>query len=142
MNDFQRQRGSVLVVSLVILVVMTLLVLSSARSSVANLSIVGNSQARKSLESSALQAIEQVIGNVANFETPTTQTLTVNNYAVTVTAPTCLSRAPASGYSALFALSPDDTNWEFQANATDPATGASVVMRQGVKVRLNAGSCP
>ena len=141
MKSVNRQRGSVLIVSLVILVVLTLLVLSSTGSSVTNLVIVGNSQARKSLESSTLQAIEQVIGNVANFQTPATQTLTVNNYAVTVTAPSCLSNVTANGYSALYALSPDDTNWEFQASATDPATGASVVMRQGVKVRLNAGSC-
>lgn len=142
MRSIGRQQGSVLVVCLVMLVLVTLFALTSINSSVINLKIIGNSQSLKSLESSTLQAIEQVIGTLASFQAPAAQTVTVNNYSIAVTAPTCLAFAPADGYSALSALSPDDTYWELQAAATDPASGASVAMSQGVKIRLNAGSCP
>ena len=141
MRSVGRQQGSVLVVCLVMLVLVTLFGLTAVNSIVVNLKIVGNSQSSKSLESSTLQAIEQVISSLASFQTPVAQTLTVDNYSVAVTAPTCLSAAPAAGYSALSALSPDDTYWELQAAATDPSSGASVAMSQGVKIRLNAGSC-
>jgi Tfp pilus assembly protein PilX len=140
-RSFGRQQGSVLVVCLVILVLVTLFGLAAVNSSVVNLKIIGNSQSLKSLESSTLQAIEQVIGTLASFQTPAAQTVTVNDHSIAVTAPTCLAAAPADGYSALSALSPDDTYWEFQAAATDPSSSASVAMSQGVKIRLNAGSC-
>jgi hypothetical protein len=124
------------------LVLVTLFALSSVNSSVVNLKIVGNSQSLKSLESSAIQALEQVIGTVASFQAPAAQTLTVNGYAVTVSAPTCLATDLAEGYSALSEVSPNDTYWEVQASATDPVTGARVAMSQGVKIRLSAGACP
>ena len=142
MRSIGRQRGSVLIVCLVMLVLVTLFALTSVNSSVVNLKIIGNSQSLKSLESSTLQAIEQVIGSLASFQAPAAQTVTVNNYSIAVTAPTCLASAPAEGYSALSAVSPDDTYWELQATATDPASAATVAMSQGVKIRLNAGSCP
>jgi Tfp pilus assembly protein PilX len=138
----RRQEGSVLVVCLVMLVLVTLFGLSSVNSSVVNLKIIGNSQSLKSLESSTLQAIEQVIGSLASFQTPAAHTVTVNAYSITFTAPTCLASSPAEGYSALSAVSPEDTYWELQAAATDPVTGANVAMSQGVKIRLNAGLCP
>jgi Tfp pilus assembly protein PilX len=132
----------VLVVCLVLLVLVTLFSLTSVNSSVVNLKIIGNSQSLKSLESSTLQAIEQVIGNPGSFQTPAAQTVTVNGYLIAVASPICLGSSPAEGYSALSALSPEDTYWELQAAANDPASGASVVMKQGVKIRLTTGSCP
>ena len=142
MRTIRRQQGSVLVVCLVMLVLVTLFALTSLNSSVVNLKIVGNSQSLKSLENSTLQAIEQVLGALASFQAPAAQTLTVNDYSVAVTAPTCVGSGPAEGYSALSSLAPEETFWELQASATDPVTGASVVMNQGVKIRLNAGWCP
>jgi Tfp pilus assembly protein PilX len=138
----RRQEGSVLVVCLVMLVLVTLFALSSVNSSIVNLKIVGNSQSLKSLESSASQALEQVIGTLASFQTPAAQTVTVNGYAVTVNAPVCIGSELAEGYSALSELSPNDTHWDVQATATDPLTGARVSMSQGIKIRLSAGACP
>ena len=138
----RRQQGSVLVTCLVMLVVITMFGLSSVNSSVINLQVIGNSQSLKSLEASAMQAMEQVIGSLASFQAPAAQTVTVNNYSVAITAATCLGSAPAAGYSALSTVSPEETYWELQGTATDPATGASVQMSQGVRIRLNAGSCP
>jgi len=137
----RKQQGSVLVVCLIMLVLLTMFALTSINSSVVNLKIVGNSQSLKSLENSALQAIEQVISDLASFQTPAAQTVTVNGYSIAVTAPACILTAPAEGYSALSALSPEDTHWELQAAATDHVTSATVGMSQGVKIRLNAGSC-
>jgi hypothetical protein len=142
MKTIQRQQGSVLVVALVLLVLVTMFALTSVNGSVVNLKIVGNSQALKSLETSTHQAIEQVIGALASFQAPAPQTLTVNGYSVAVTAPACVASGPADGYSALSSVSPEETFWEMQATATDPVSGASVVMNQGVKIRLNAGWCP
>ena len=141
MRTFRKQQGSVLVVCLVMLVVITMFALSSVSSSVVNLKVIGNSQALKSLETSTVQAMEQVISSLTNFQTPAAQTLTVNNYSVAVTAPVCLGSAPADGYSALSSVSPDETYWDLQASATDPATGATVQISQGVRIRMNAGSC-
>jgi len=140
-RTFRKQQGSVLVVCLVMLVVITMFALSSVSSSVVNLKVIGNSQALKSLETSTVQAMEQVISSLTNFQTPAAQTLTVNNYSVAVTAPVCLGSAPADGYSALSSVSPDETYWDLQASATDPATGATVQISQGVRIRMNAGSC-
>lgn len=142
MKPVRSQRGSVLVVCLVMLVLVTLFALSSVASSVVNLRIVGNSQSLKALEYSAVQAIEQVVSTLATFQSPSDQTVMVNGQPVAITAAACLTAVPASGYSALYALSPEDTHWELQASATDPVTGANVAMTQGVKVRLNAGWCP
>lgn len=141
MKTARRQQGSVLVICLVMLVVITMFGLSSVSSSVVNLKVLGNTQSLKSLETSTVQALEQVIGSLASFQAPAAQTLTVNDYSIAVTAPTCLGSAPAAGYSALSSVSPEETYWELQATATDPATGAAVQMSQGVRIRLNAGSC-
>lgn len=141
MRSIGRQQGSVLIVCLVMLALVTLFGLTALNSSVINLKIIGNSQSLKSLESTTLQAMEQVIGTLANFQTPVAQTVALNNYSIAFTAPTCLAATPADGYSALSALSPEDTYWDVQAAATDPASGASVAMNQGVRIRLTAGSC-
>ena len=141
MKTPRRQQGSVLVICLVMLVVITMFGLSSVSSSVVNLKVIGNTQSLKSLETSTVQALEQVIGSLASFQAPAAQTLTVNDYSIAVTAPVCLGSGPAAGYSALSSVSPEETYWELQATATDPATGASVQMSQGVRIRMNAGSC-
>ncbi len=141
MRSMSGQKGSVLMVCVVILLLATMFALSANSSSVANLRIVGNNQALKTLEYNAAQAIETVLSSLSAFQTPAIQTLTINGQAVTVTAPNCVFVSPAEGYSALNPLSPEDTQWELQATAADPVSGTSVVMNQGVKIRLNGGYC-
>lgn len=146
-----RQRGATLMVGLVMLVVLTLLVVSAMRSSTVNLRIAGNMQAKAEAAAAAQQAVEQVVSSSAIFYTPAGQTITVDidndgdtDYTVQIEAPTCLKMTAASGYSALFAASaPQDSNWDVKSTVTDTRTGAQVVLHQGIKVRLAAGSlCP
>jgi Tfp pilus assembly protein PilX len=141
MQSPSRQKGSVLIVCMVLLLLATMFALSSSSSAVANLKVVGNSQALQALEYNAAQAIERVISLLSTFQTPSNETVTVNGQPVAVTAATCVASAPSEGYSALNPLSPEDTHWELQASAADPVSGANMAMRQGLKIRMNPGYC-
>ena len=103
---------------------------------------MGNSQALKTLEYGATEAIERVISSLSTFQTPSDQTeIDVNGRLVAVTAATCVASPPSEGYSALDPLSPEDTHWELQASAADPVSGGRIAMKQGVKIRMTPGSC-
>ena len=52
-----------------------------------------------------------------------------------------LFRSPASGYSAVQPIVPEDTNWEVRVTVTDAISGATTGLTQGVKVRMLAGYC-
>jgi Tfp pilus assembly protein PilX len=128
--------------SLVMLVMLTLFVVSSINLSSADLRIVGNLQSKRTMGHSAQQAIEQVISSSANFDTPVPQTVTVNGIAVSLTSPACLGTSPATGYSAVSNITIHDTNWSLMATATDPLTGATATVTQGVRIRLPTNFCP
>ena len=140
----ERQRGAVLVVSLVLLVVLSLFVISSTQIAGGNLRIVGNMQSKQNVELIAQQALEQVISSIAPFYAPTS-TVTVAapvGMAVTVGNRTCVRATPAKGYSAVSGVSPDDTFWDVPITVTDTVSGASTATAQGVRTRLPAGNCP
>lgn len=147
------QRGVTLLVVLVMLVMITLFVLSMVRLSSTNLRVIGNMQAQRALESSAQQAIETDISTSSFFEDTATNTglwtggvasvnLVVNGYTVTVNRPACILSGPATGYSAISGITPEDTNWEVAASSSDSLTGAQMSIVQGVRIRLPAGNCP
>ena len=142
MRTLKQQRGATLVVSLVMLVVITLFVLSSINLNTTNLRIIGNMQSKSSIGFDAQQAIEDILSNLANFDTPVAQNVTVNGTSVAVSAPGCLGVSAASGYTAVWDITLYDTNWVVNATASDPATGASVVVTQGVRIRLPSNNCP
>lgn len=138
-----RQRGSVLFVSLVMLVMLTLVVVNSINISGVNLRIVGNMQHRSAAEATAQRAVEQVLGSAAPFYAPTTP-VTVSaptGMTVTVANRTCLAYGPAPGYSAISGLSPEDTQWDVRVTVTDSITGAATSVSQGVRIRMLAGHC-
>jgi len=91
------QRGSSLLIGLVMLVLLTLMGLSAFQASNTNLKIVGNMQVRQETFAAAQTATEQVLSTPAfiNPATPPTQaSVTMNNatYAVDFTpAPSCIS---------------------------------------------------
>ena len=140
----KNQQGSVLFVSLILLVAMTMIAVAGARVSTTQLRIVGNVQSVRLVESSAQLGVEQVIGSINSFANPT-QNVAVGNLPaginVSVSDRRCLSAAPAPGFSALMAVAPEDTIWEVDVDATDALTGATTTMTQGVRVRMLAGSC-
>lgn len=138
------ERGAVLIISLVLLVVLTLFVLSSTRIAGGSLRIVNNIQSRQAVDNASQAAMEQVISGVTPFYSPTS--------AVSVSAPagmtvsvgnrTCVRATPAAGYSAVSGVSPEDTFWNVPISVTDSVTGSSTSTAQGVRIRLPAGNCP
>ena len=152
-----RQSGTTLLVVLIMLVVITLLGIASIRISGSSMMVVGNMQARKYAEHWTLQAIEQTVNSITPFNTPAIQIVSTttlsgtdpfkiyavpNGVNITVGARTCLFSAPATGYSAVSTIAPEDNLWEFRVTVLDDFTKASAAMVQGVKIRQLAGSCP
>lgn len=100
----RRQRGSSLIVSIILLVILTLIVISVIKSTTVNSRVVGNLQVQKESEAAAQQAVEAIV--TSNFQiVPASATIAVNvsnasassavgQYTVTVTKPTCLTVAP------------------------------------------------
>ena len=144
MNMKSKQQGSVLFVSLVLLVAMTMIAVASSRVSTTQLRLVGNVQAVQRVESAAQLGIEEVVGRIDAFSDPT-QAIAVGNLPaginVTVSDRRCLNAVPAAGFSAVMQLSPEDTLWAVDVQATDGFTGAAATVSQGVRVRMLAGYC-
>jgi len=141
-TSFKRQRGAVLLVSLVILMIITLFVVSSANLTSSDLRIVGNFQSKMIINQSAQQAIEEMLSSVTNFTTPVAHTITVNGFQVAVSAPACIGTTIATGYTAVNNITLYDTDWSFTATATDPISGATATLNQGVRIRLPTDYCP
>ncbi|MDP1557437.1 MAG: pilus assembly PilX N-terminal domain-containing protein [Nitrosomonas sp.] len=147
------QRGATLVVGLIMLAVITLLTVSAFTLSGGNLKAVGNMQFRNEAIAAANMAIEQTINvnfsaiDHASYPATVNVDIDQNNttdYVVNVKAPICIKATLASiDPSALSGInsnvtSPSDllTLWEIEVEATNLATGASVVARQGINKRL------
>jgi hypothetical protein len=164
-----RQAGMVLMVTLVMLIVITLFVISMVRLSNTNAIIVGNMQAQKAVEAEAQQAAELALNKFTFWEdamttanswssstsaslsysalwtayTPTGASAAPKTQSdnITIYRPQCLYYEPATGYSALSGVAPQDTYWDLQVTASDSKTGASTEIHQGVQMRLPAGNC-
>ena len=152
MRSPTHQKGAVLLVALIMLVVFTLMALSGVNSSTASLRVAGNMQAQTEVCAAAQRALEQVLDEPSNFQyasdsPPPAQVITVSSggldYPVTVTLQ-CLGAQPVAGYSASFAASaPSESFWDVQATAFDPRSGATQVAHQGLRVTLAPGQvCP
>jgi Tfp pilus assembly protein PilX len=160
------QRGVTLIVGLIMMVLITLVVINAFTLSSSNLKTVGNVQVRSEATAAANQAIEQLISTTFTSALGT-QTFNIdidkdgtNDYAVSVAAPTCLKSMvvgtctnsgcevdPTCSASCqggvcvgLTATSCGNslTDWDIKAVVTHAATGASVTVREGVRVPLTS----
>ena len=158
------QRGSALIVTLIMLVLMTVLGGSTFTLASTNLKSVPNNQLHDEAIAAANAAIEQVISSpFTNAPAPESINVDINNdgvtdYTVQFTAPTCVSAstltsssAPPSSVSLPTAFNAAaatfyDTVWDIDAQVTDVASGASAHVHQGVRVLLDqtqyATVCP
>ena len=146
------QRGSALIISLILLVVLVLFGISAINTGLINLRISRNTQAAAEAQMAAQRVIDLKISDLATFNSPASAASTGpvdatgggNTYSVSFPQPDCIYIRPAPGYSyVLTPNAPKDTTWRFVANATDATTGTSVEVRQGVKVRLGTdAACP
>lgn len=156
----RRQKGATLIIGLIMIVLITLIVVNAYTLSSSNLKSVGNMQMREEGIAAANQAIEQVISSPFT-SAPTAQSINVDidkngttDYVVEVDAPECIRSATAAGAVRSQIGLPTgmtlgnfyNTDWDIKATVTDAASGASVVIRQGTRVRISetskAAVCP
>jgi len=137
------QSGMTLLIALAMLVVITILGISAVRMTSSSMLVVGNMQWKQSAENVAKLAIEQTMNSSAPFANPTAPVTfsAPAGYNVTIGNRNCLRSTPASGYSALSAVAPEENIWEFTISVNDTITGAQSSMVQGAKIRQLAGSC-
>lgn len=147
-----RQQGVVLVIALVLLVMLTLFAVSAIRSSTVELQIAGNEQIRKELAAAAQDEIEKylstmdVFNNLINGVTVASTNTSLRSGKITASAlkPVCIKAEPIAGSSlAHSSVGTSETDyWEVTATATDTATGGSVTITQGFRMRMPLSSCP
>jgi len=134
-----------------------------------SLKIASNTQTRAEATAAVQQVIDQIMSTTAFIISPTSvaglKPVDINNdglndYDVNLAVPVCISSVPIKN-SELKPLSiPEDvkcqlggdpppenslcsnTRWDITASATDPISGASVTIHQGVGVRVAVASCP
>lgn len=89
-----KQRGSVLLVSLVMLMLLTLLAISAMKTTTTGIQIVGNAQFREEANAAAQQGIEQIISGdftIAPAASAVAVTFGAASYTAQVEVPTCTS---------------------------------------------------
>lgn len=144
-----RQRGMVLVIGLIMLLLMTLMVSTAFTLSSVNLESVGNVQWRNNAEAAANVALEQVTSS-AFTTAPQAQQISVDldrdgtaEYTANVAAPVCVkaslasSAAPSSITLTGMSNSTWNTIWNLESTVNDALTGASVRVRSGVRILLS-----
>ncbi len=146
------QRGATLIIGLIMLVLITLIVVNAFTLSSTNLKSVGNMQVREEAIAAANLAIEHVIFGSSFTEVPVAQSINVdinkdgiNDYVVAIAAPTCVRALVAANAvqsdtelgAVMSAAVAWNTEWDINATVTDAASGASVRVRQGVRVLLS-----
>ena len=154
-----RQRGIVLILSLIMLMVLTLIAVSAIRMSTVNLRSVANAQSRTEAMSTAQRTIDLILSsNFTDNIAGTAQTLTVSeggkNYTVVVSRP-CIERtSPVQNVSLDITKADDkkcldtstnpysacaDTIWQIQVASSSGWFGANVTITQGTGIRMDNG---
>lgn len=155
----RRQRGATLIIGLIMLVLITLIVVNAFTLSASNLKSVGNMQVREEAIAAANLAAERLISS--NFTNALgTQSFTVDinkdgtdDYTVALAIPVCkratqgATAAPSDAeMGAAMSGSTWNTDWDIDATVTDTASGATIRVRQGVRVLLTQSqkdtACP
>lgn len=149
------QRGITLVIGLIMLVLITLMVTTAFMLSNTSLKSVGNMQFRDEAIAATNKAIEQVLASpFTNAPAAESINVDINNdnttdYVVEFAIPTCIRASELGGGGAagggnsislgLPAGAPPTYNtvWDLDATVTDSISGASVRVRQGVRVLLS-----
>lgn len=158
------QHGATLITALVMLVVLTLLVISAIRSSTTSLRIAGNMQVQEENIAAGQQAIEQVISsNFTAAPAPATIPVVISGttYPAQILTPVCtgstplLNSTPNLPSDCLSSGSVQNTGiiytsgvantqmswcsaqqWVVQATVSDPRTGATATIHQGVSLNV------
>lgn len=142
------QRGSTLIIGLIMLLLFTLMISSAFTMNASNVKAVGNMQSRDEAIAAANAAIERVVS--LNFTSLTAaqpyefdfdQDVTTPSYQATVTVEGCRRATPAPVDEALLSgvssgipsTSGFYTLWELKSVVADEVSGAAVTVRHGVR---------
>lgn len=145
------QRGAVLVVGIIVLVLITVLVVSAFNLTQSNQKVVYNMQLREEAISAAQVAVERVVSSTftSNLSAQTPQAITVDlnndataDYTVTVGVPQCIRATPATGAQVSEVEMGNNmqtsaywfTDWQIRAVVDDTATGTKATVVQGIRL--------
>lgn len=159
------QRGAVLVVGLIVLMLITVMVTAAFKFSTYNLKAVGNMQAHNEAVAAANKAIEQIVGSRTLTEVPIAEELLVdidndgtNDYKVAVAAPVCIKATKNSSAGIIGEISENEDGtltdptkipgfvlysvvWEIDATASSAVSGSQARIRQGISKSLTQEEC-
>jgi Tfp pilus assembly protein PilX len=154
------QRGVVLILSLIMLVVLTLIAVSAIRLSTINLRTVANSQSRIEAMSTAQRTVDLILSsNFTDNIAGTQQTLAVTeggkSYSVVVARPCLVRTVPVRNVDLDISKADDlkcldtlsnpnsacaDTIWQIQATSSSGWFGANISITQGTGIRMDNGA--
>jgi hypothetical protein len=154
-NALRNQRGSTLIVAVVVLMLITMTVVSAFRVSKSHTQAVANMQFTEEALAAANWVMEDVISMenvetlVASDGTIPVQPIDINrdgktDFQVRLVGPSCIRVEPSSNDQEDMLSDSDFPNlggfsgvtWEVQAEVTDAATGASVTVVQGFRQQV------
>ncbi|GAA3912969.1 hypothetical protein [Litoribacillus peritrichatus] len=149
-----REKGAVLLLSLVMSLVLAVTAISSVNVGTINQKIIRNQTEIMRAEQAGLEVIEILLGGTAEFETAANNQFlgvvhTINDdtfdregFEVAVVNVRCTYAHPIAGYSLTTTTTPETNYFEFDVVVSDVLTGASLSMTQGVRFNYPAGLCP
>lgn len=143
-SSWHKNRGAVLITSLMLLILLMMMAVSAVNSNTVNLRIVGNTWSQEKAESTAQLGLDTLFQTNTNYDkTKPTWSATIENVDVTIPTPKCINAQKMEGYSATAdqQIIPEETDWVLKADASDNVTGAKVTVYEGVNVILTAGAC-
>ena len=141
MQGPQRQKGVVLVVSLLMIAVLALLATASINLGGTSMQVLSNQQAQQDTAAAAETEIEATISELGNFTNGVAWQGQRDGINVDRSAPVCVGDAIMPGFSLTNQLALQHNYYQFRVTATDADSGAATAARVGVRVLQNAGTC-
>jgi Tfp pilus assembly protein PilX len=152
----RNQRGVVLIVGMIVLVLISLFVVAAYRMSTTNLAAVGNMQFRAQALAAAELAIERKLGLPISTTTFSPESVDLDGngtaeFSVSVSR-SCLRALPivatspsGSGSSTSLGFTAGPKEYllmlDYVAQVTDSTTGANAIIHQGFKSRVSQTDC-
>lgn len=135
-----KQRGSTLLVSLIMLMLLTLIAISSMNSTTTSIQVVGNAQFREEAGAAAQQGIESIISNINFTLNPAASSIPVTfgvaTYTAAVSTPACISSIALTNED----LDPTDPN-DSPCLGSGSASNTGIVNASGVAVAATQSWC-
>ena len=151
-----KERGAVLLVGMIILVLISLFVLAAFRMSTTNLAAVGNMQFRAQALAAAELAIERKLGLPVTTNTFTPENVDLDGngsaeFSVSVVRsclrawPIVATSPPGTGSSTSLGFTGGPKEFyvmlDYRAQVTDVTTGAVATIHEGFKKRVSQADC-